>query len=187
MKNKLLIPLLILALCLGLSACGDKGKDSTNSDSAAASSTSASSDSSKDSSSSSDGSSDFKDPGGKDGVVEIKEKMFLTQITDIFANFDDYKDKKVKVEGMFTYFKDSNDQPTLPVVYRKGPGCCGNDGWGGFFLDMPKDMKVPNDNDWIIVTGSPEREYDDQGVVTLHLKVDKLEVSDKRGAEFVKQ
>lgn len=197
MKKLTLVFIMILIGCLCFTGCGKKDSSSDASSNSGETSSSQSSSASQNNNGSQGGSTakddsksdGFKSPGSDDdsGVVEIKEKMFLTQITDIYANFNDYKDKKVKVEGMFTYFKDNDGQPTIPVVYRKGPGCCGNDGWGGFLLDMPKDIKIPKDNDWIIVTGSPLREYDDQGAVSLHLKVDSLKVSDKRGAEFVKQ
>lgn len=67
-------------------------------------------------------------------VLEIGEKMFLTQISDMYCNFDHYKDKTIIVEGMYAQFYSWDGSETAPVVYRNGPGCCGNDGWGGFLL-----------------------------------------------------
>lgn len=119
-------------------------------------------------------------------VLEIKEKMFLTQITDIFCNFDDYKDKTIVVEGMFDNMYINWDQTeTAPAVYRNGPGCCGNDGWGGFLLLC--DGPYPEVNDWVRVTGTPELITSEDGYDDLYLKVQSLEVKKERGAEFVSQ
>lgn len=117
-------------------------------------------------------------------VLEIKEKMFITQINDIFYNIDDYKDKIIVVEGMYSKWNLWNGNKKVPVIYRNGPGCCGNDGWGGFWLNY--DGKLPNENDWIRVTGTPEivtEEY----CLYLYLNVISLEVKNERGAEFVMQ
>lgn len=43
------------------------------------------------------------DTQGKE-VLEIKEKLFITQINDIFYNFDDYKDKIIVIEGISGHF-----------------------------------------------------------------------------------
>ncbi len=117
--------------------------------------------------------------------LEISEKLFLEQINDIFFNFDDYKDRTIIVEGMFTYFENylDDDADLMPVVYRNGPGCCGNDGWGGFLLIHDGDF--PEDNDWIRVTGKPVIEETEQGFLNLFLKVDSIEVKEERGSEFV--
>lgn len=110
--------------------------------------------------------------------------MYITQINDIYYNFDKYKDKTIIVEGMYTVFSSWDNTQQVPVVYRLGPGCCGNDGWGGFFLNYSKPF--PNDNDWIRVTGTPELVENGNNVM-LYLNVTSLEVLDTRGAEFVLQ
>ncbi|WP_250277188.1 TIGR03943 family putative permease subunit [[Clostridium] colinum] len=117
-------------------------------------------------------------------ILVIGEKLFLTQINEIYFNFDSYKDKTIVVEGMYTLFYNQEGIQNIPVVYRKGPGCCGNDGWGGFFLKY--DGEFPKDNDWVKVTGTPEL-VDNNGFIELHLNVSKLEVLEERGAEFVEQ
>ncbi len=117
-------------------------------------------------------------------VFEIKEKMFITQINDIFYNIDDYKDKIIVVEGMYSKWNLWNGNKKVPVVYRNGPGCCGNDGWGGFWLNY--DGELPKENDWIRVTGTPEIVTDDY-CLYLYLNVTSLEVKTERGAEFVPQ
>lgn len=60
-----------------------------------------------------------------ENVLEIGEKMFLTQINDMYFNFDDYRDRTIAVEGMYAPFYSRDGSKTAPVVYRRGPGCCG--------------------------------------------------------------
>lgn len=117
-------------------------------------------------------------------ILEIKEKMFITQINDIFYNIDEYKNKIIVVEGMYSKWNKWNGDEKVPVVYRQGPGCCGNDGWGGFWLNY--DGKLPNENDWIKVIGTPEL-VTEEYCLYLYLNVISLETQTKRGAEFVKQ
>lgn len=117
-------------------------------------------------------------------VLEIGEKMFLAQIDDIYFNFDEYKDKTIVVEGMYTLFHSFDGEETVPAVYRRGPGCCGNDGWGGFLLKY--DGEPLNENDWVRVTGTPELVVE-KYYINLFLNVSNIEVKTERGAEFVTQ
>lgn len=119
---------------------------------------------------------------GKD-EIEISEKLFITQINDIYYNFEDYKDKTIIVEGMFTELVNLKGDKK-PAVYRKGPGCCGNDGWGGFILKY--DGAYPNENEWIRVKGKLELVEKDR-FKDLFLHVEELEVKQERGAEYVGQ
>ncbi len=118
-------------------------------------------------------------------VIEISEEVFIAQINDIYYNFECYADKTIVVEGMYSVFYAWDEQLSCPGVYRNGPGCCGNDGWGGFMLNYDGDL--PQDNDWIRVTGTPELVTAYDGYVDLFLNVTSLEVLDVRGAEFVLQ
>lgn len=114
----------------------------------------------------------------------IREKMFITQINDIFYNIDEYKDKTIAVEGMFRIFPGVDGQPDIPVVFRNGPGCCGNDGWAGFLLHY--DGEYPAIDEWILVKGKPEIVQTDL-YMQLYLNVTSLEIKKERGAEFVDQ
>lgn len=125
------------------------------------------------------------DSGEESSVLEIGEKMFITQINDIYYNFQDYADKTIIVEGMYTMFASWDGESAYPGVYRLGPGCCGNDGWGGFMLYY--DGELPQDNDWIRVTGTPELVEDEDGYTSLFLNVTSLTIQEERGAEFVLQ
>lgn len=120
----------------------------------------------------------------EDDIVEIGEKMFLTQINDMNCNFDNYKDKTIIIEGMYAQFYLWDGSKTVPVLYRNAPGCCGNDGWGGLLLKY--DGELPNDNDWIRATGTLELVEEDH-FLNLYLNISSLEVKEERGAEFVTQ
>jgi len=118
-------------------------------------------------------------------IMEIREKMFIAQIEDIYYNIEDFKDKHIKVEGMYSVVEpEEGDTGKVHFVYRNAPGCCGNDGWAGFMLNY--DGEYPNTNDWIQVIGTPEivknGVYED-----LYLNVISIEVMEERGAEFVNQ
>lgn len=124
-------------------------------------------------------------PSAEEDTLVIGEKLFITQINDMYYNIESYQDKTVVVEGMYGIFKDDATYPSgVPIVFRYGPGCCANDGWGGFFLHY--DGEPPKENDWIRVTGKPEivinGYYHD-----LYLNVTSLEVLTERGAETVAQ
>ncbi len=116
-------------------------------------------------------------------VFEIREKFFINQINDIFFNIDDYKNKTLRVEGMYAVFSTFEGDISQPVVYRNGPGCCSNDAWAGFLLNYDGDVK-PEENDWIQVEGTPEIVVD--GLYQeLFLNVTKMTIKEERGAEYV--
>jgi uncharacterized membrane protein YcgQ (UPF0703/DUF1980 family) len=116
-------------------------------------------------------------------VVEITEKMFISQCNDVYLNPADYEGKKVKIEGMLDIYTDENG--TLSYgVFRNGPGCCGNDGIAGFEVRSEQlDLQI---EDWIEVTGTFRTEAmgNFTNVVIEAEKVTRLE---KRGLEFVTQ
>lgn len=118
-------------------------------------------------------------------TLEISEKLFLTQINDMYFNFSGYKEKTIIVEGMFTELVSWDGEQRYPAVYRRGPGCCGNDGWGGFILKY--DGSYPKYDEWIRVTGRPVMEHTQDGYDNLYLVVNSLEVKQERGMEFVVQ
>lgn len=116
-------------------------------------------------------------------ILEIREKYFMLQIDDIYFNFDQYEGKIIKVQGM--YNADIIDENRVyHSVFRYGPGCCGNDGWGGFYLNYKGEY--PEINEWIEVVGTPEIVRDGP-VELLYLNVQSITVLEERGAEFVMQ
>lgn len=140
-------------------------------------------------------------------TLVIGEKLFLTQINDIYNNFQRYDGKTIVVEGMLGNYTEWDNSMQNAVVFRNGPGCCGNDGWGGFYLsDMTPKAKADGQgmlynydksgedieiDDWIKVTGKPAlyEGTDTEGTKHryLFLEVEKIEnYKDKnRGAEYV--
>lgn len=119
----------------------------------------------------------------EDDVFVIREKMFITQINDIYLNPDEYKDKTIRLEGIFDAYEDPEDSKyNKYYVIRYGPGCCGNDGVAGFQILFNGDKPKPND--WIEVTGELQMVVED-GSEYVALKVNDLKVLTERGAEYV--
>lgn len=121
-------------------------------------------------------------PSGDSGGVdyEIKEKLFVQQMNDIYYNSKDYIGKSIKYEGIF----DSTiwNGAMYYSVIRYGPGCCANDGNVG--LEVEWDGEYPQNNDWVEVVGVLE-EYEESGIPYLRLNLTSLTVLPERGAETV--
>ena len=121
---------------------------------------------------------------GSTEIIEIQEKMFISQINDIYFNFDNYAEKQIAVEGMYGLFY-WDMETTSPIVFRNGPGCCANDGWAGFFLHY--DGEYPELGDWIRVSGTVEMALNQDDYQMLQLNVLSFEKKEVRGAETVVQ
>ncbi|QIB68808.1 hypothetical protein Ami103574_05500 [Aminipila butyrica] len=121
-------------------------------------------------------------------TVEIKEKMFLAQLNDIYLNQEDYLGKTIKYEGMFTQYTWEEKGVTYYMVYRQSPGCCGADGQAGFEVVWPEGASAfyPQENDWVEAVGVLETVEED-GYTYLRLSLSSLTVLPTRGAEFVNQ
>jgi uncharacterized membrane protein YcgQ (UPF0703/DUF1980 family) len=119
---------------------------------------------------------DAKDKSGKK-VVEIKERYFMAQCYDVMLNPDEYADKLVKLQGM--YFEEEG----YKGIYRRTPGCCGDDGSIGFRIEF--DGTPPKNDDWIEVVGSVVISDDENTYDYIHLKLESITVMSKRGKEFV--
>lgn len=118
----------------------------------------------------------------QESPIEIRENLFLLQISDVLCNFDDYEGKTLKVEGM--YGTDTYEGMDYHAVFRFGPNCCGNDEFGGFFLNY--DGEWPEPYEWIEVLGTP-RIIEDRAQSWVCLDVTSLIVKEERGAETVYQ
>jgi uncharacterized membrane protein YcgQ (UPF0703/DUF1980 family) len=117
-------------------------------------------------------------------VIEIKEKLFLAQVNDVYLNPADYLGKTLKVAGIFAR---SNEEPDAPCfVFRHSPGCCGNDGMAGLVIrwDGAAAPPFPNENDWVEAIGILT-EHSDADAPYLYLALTALKVLPERGAEFV--
>ena len=121
------------------------------------------------------------------GVVEIKEKMFLAQINDVYLNPEDYLGKTIKLEGVFK--EEQGYEKSYCFVVRYGPGCCGNDGNAGFEVAWAKEAArpYPASDSWVEATGELKSYEEDGYSRYLYLDLSSLNVLSKRGAETVLQ
>lgn len=116
--------------------------------------------------------------------VEIGERYFMTRVTDIMLNYDHYIGRTVRYEGVFERLDYFGGIP-LAFVYRRGPGCCGDDGWGGFMVlweDGRNDL--PENNDWVEVVGT-FGVTEVEGVRLRSVYLSSLTVLEVRGEDFV--
>lgn len=119
-----------------------------------------------------------------DKVTEIKDKMFIGQTNDIYANAPDYLGTAIKYEGIYTVYESVESDNKYDYVIRYGPGCCGMDGTAGF--EIVWDGEYPELDSWVEVVGILE-DYIDEGFKYLRLRVTSLTVMETRGEEFVYQ
>ena len=174
--------LLTALLILSLTACSDGAQSHVSSAGAETASAVAASPSDESSPSPSHVQADMS--ASEDGVIDIGEKMFVTQTNEIYLNYEDYLGKTFRYEGLFlsSYFEQTDI--TYCYVIRYGPGCCSYDATAGF--EIAWDGDYPAENDWVQVVGTLET-YDEDGYEYLQLRVSSLEVLDVRGSETVTQ
>lgn len=116
-------------------------------------------------------------------VINITEDMYVTWVNEIYLNTDDYIGKKIKIEGMYSSYFIEEEDTTYNLVYRIGPGCCGNDGdMCGF--EFESDEELPKENEWIKVEGTLGY-YEVLGEKYLTIKDAKIIIKEDRGSESV--
>ena len=119
--------------------------------------------------------------------VEITEKMFATQVSDVYLNAKDYLGKTIKLEGIFKTEQYYEDREPYCFVVRYGPGgCCGADANVGFEVKWDKNhaQPYPAVESWVGAAGELKVDEDDN---YLYLDLASLTVLSKRGAETVVQ
>jgi len=123
----------------------------------------------------------------KKDVIEIKEKMFISQVNDVYLNKEDYLGKTIKLEGLFKIGQ--ADDKSYCFVLRYGPGCCGYDGNVGFEVswDKEKEKPYPGEDSWVEATGELKMYEEDGYNEFLYLDLVSLNVLNKRGQETVMQ
>lgn len=120
------------------------------------------------------------------GLVEIKEKMFIAQTNDVYLNPEEYLGKTITLEGLFQTQSYFGTEPYYFVI-RYGPGCCGNDGNAGFeVMWEQEDAVYPAENDWVEAIGILGS-YEEEGYPYLCINLSSLKVLETRGQEFVTQ
>jgi uncharacterized membrane protein YcgQ (UPF0703/DUF1980 family) len=120
-------------------------------------------------------------------TVEIGEKMFVSQVNDVYLNADDYLGKTIKLEGIFK--QEQGYEKSYCFVLRYGPGCCGNDGNVGFEVAWANEQAQPYPaiDSWVEATGVLKTYEEDGYDQYLYLDLSSLNVLSKRGAETVIQ
>ena len=116
-------------------------------------------------------------------VINIEEKIYLSQMTDIYMNTEDYVGRIISMEGYM--LPDEEDDDIVGAVVRDTPGCCGDDGLTG--ISFIWDGDCPEDNDWLKVTGVLTFRCTEEGDLYLVIEADEAEVLTERGREFVSQ
>jgi uncharacterized membrane protein YcgQ (UPF0703/DUF1980 family) len=117
--------------------------------------------------------------------IKINERMFIAHIGDIYKNADDYMGDTIQIEGMYTYF-DYGEDGICHFVYRKGPGCCGDDGF--YSIEFTFDDVNFVEDDWIEVIGVLDKYmYMQGGIEYIVLRALSVEKKKERGIEFVTQ
>lgn len=124
-----------------------------------------------------------------DGIIEVRERMFLGQVNDIYLNSNYYLGKTLKIEGMFMNEQNEDAKQPFYAVYRFGPGgCCGIDGIVGFEVAWMTNRNnfYPKDNEWVEAIGELKR-YRTGANQYLYLDLTSLKVLDVRGKEYISQ
>ena len=124
----------------------------------------------------------------KNGIIEITEKMFISQVNDVYLNTDDYLGKTIKLEGLFMMEYSNTRTEPYCFVLRYGPGCCGSDGNVGFEVACMENRRIsyPEKNSWVEAVGELKT-YEEEDYKYLYLDLSSLNVLSKRGAETVSQ
>jgi len=121
-----------------------------------------------------------------DGIIEIPERFFVTQTTEILGNPNRYLGRTIRLEGMFFTRIWPGTGEELHFVLRQTPGCCSPADPIGFELRLENTDPLP-DNTWVEVTGVLELYVDVWQQNMLRLEVISLTAMTERGAEFVTQ
>jgi zinc transport system permease protein len=123
-----------------------------------------------------------------EGVIEIKEKMFIAQTNDVYLNPQDYLGKTITLEGLFKMAKPEGREAPYCFVLRYGPGCCGSDGNAGFEVAWDSDGAAfyPREDDWVEASGTLKTYIEDE-FPYIYISLSRMKVLDTRGAEYVSQ
>jgi len=117
-------------------------------------------------------------------TVEIRERMFATQVNEIYLNARSYLGRTINLEGIFKA-EGSDEEPVLYVIRYTSDSCCG-ESMIGFEVRWPNGQanQYPAGNTWVEATGVL-KEYRSGFNRYLFLELSSLNIPDRRGAEFV--
>lgn len=118
-------------------------------------------------------------------TLNITEKTFIAQVTDIYENPKNYTGKTITIEGLFE--ADEHGNYSHYYVYRNAPVYDpdhGHDHIQKIGFEFIYNGSLPKENDWIEVVGVL-RTYNENGRTLLTLDANSVTVSSKRGAETI--
>jgi len=121
--------------------------------------------------------------GDDDGILEIGERFFVEQMTDINMNADDHIGRVIRYEGMFRTIHWPATGEDYHMVLRRTLGCCGDDGVIGYEVYLGGIAPFEEDA-WVEVTGMLEW-YEVGGLRFLRVVASSVIELDERGEEFV--
>lgn len=124
----------------------------------------------------------LKDSYNLGDEVLIRDKLFIAQCNDIYLNTEEYMDKTIRWEGIYTEATNPETNEIYKLVIRYGPGCCGNDGTAGF--EILYDGETPKLDDWVEAVGKIEL-IEENGNEFVVIRISELNVLDVRGQETV--
>ena len=119
-------------------------------------------------------------------IIQIRDRMFIQQFFDIHINTDEYLGKTVRLEGIYGEAPNPAGGEPTRFVYRRAPGCCGDDGMVRFLV-LLGDCPAPEPNAWVEATGKVDviASEKDANVKLVVLRLSSLRVLETRGREFV--
>jgi len=119
-------------------------------------------------------------------IIEISERMFIQQVRDIHINTSEYLGKTVRLEGIFGEVVDQAGGEPHRFVYRRTPGCCGDDGMSGFLVFLG-DWPAPEPDAWVEATGEVDVIVSETNARVRFpvLRLSSLRVLETRGREVV--
>lgn len=119
-------------------------------------------------------------------IIEIRERMFVTQVNDVYLNAQSYMGRTIKLEGIFLTRQISENESIHYVIRYAPDGCCGGGGMIGFEVKWANSRRYPENNSWVEATGVL-KEYRSGPNRFLYLELSSLNVLETRGMEFVRQ
>ena len=118
--------------------------------------------------------------------IVVGDNYFDTTITDMFMNYDKYKDKKIEIEGIYFI----NEIFTFVGRYSKSnlcPYCPEGYSYLEYQLDGKLDYKFTDTKEWIKVIGTLQKANDETSNYQdyFYIKATNIEIMNKRGQETV--
>ena len=119
-----------------------------------------------------------------DEVIEISERFFVQQISDISFNYNEFRGRTIRYDGIFRATTSPETGELIHIVYRYVLGCCGPEGIIGFEVDLGA-INPLADEAWVQIEGVLESFEDHFGMTRMRVALDSITELEKRGDEIV--